>query len=538
VNLISDLLLVFIAGFVASRLFVRLGLPALTGMIAAGILLGPALGDLLSPAIYGIASEIRLLALLLILLKAGLGLDKDKILANGSVAVRLAILPVLIEASVLAASARILLGWEWLYCWLLGWIVCAASPAVIVPLMLQLKSEGWGVDRGIPDLVLSEATVSDAVAITMFGITLAWLGGGASTPGFQLLEIPVQIASGLIVGYIAARILRYLLRETNLTATAMQDTVVTLALGMGVLVGSNYLPYSEYLAIMTMGFILLETEPIVARELRRQTTDLWVMAEILLFVLIGATVSLESVANIGIVGLVIVLLGLIFGKTSGVLLSTTSASFLPKERLFMATGGMAKATVQAAIAGIPLAMGLPLGEEILSIAFVAILFTAPVGSFLTAHLGPRVLERGEVDPTKVTVHEELEIVVAVDSSKAAENALKQAASVARSTGAFLHILHVTAADDLATRYRSIAVPDHFLREYRAMVADIPHDIRVVKGTAAQTIVETADNIGADYIYLGKANRRGLKRVLVGDTANEVINHTEIPVILVDEGNHR
>ena len=534
--LIIDFCVILLAGFSASRLASRVGLPGLVGMIGIGILIGPEFGDILSPAIYSLSTEIRLLALVVILLRAGLGLDKDKLLSQGSVALRLTIIPVLMEASILALSTRLLLGWEWLYCWILGWIVCAASPAVIVPSMLQLKSEGRGVRHGIPDLVLSEATVSDATAITMFGITLAWLTDGHSNILLQMTEIPIQIAGGLAVGYVSGRVLRYLLRGTTLTSTAMQDMIVTLGFGLAIIWGSNYLPYSEYLGIMVMGFTLLELDPVIARELRRQSADLWAISEVFLFVLIGATVSIGSLSRVGLTGAVIVIIGVMVGKALGIFLSTAGSSLTVEERVFMVVGGMAKATVQAAIAGIPLAMGLPLGEEILAISFVAIIVTAPLGSWGTSYLAPKLLAKGEVDPTKVTVERDLHFLVAVDGSGAAENALKKAASAARDNGAFVSILHVTAADDLAAFYSSIAVPDHFARDYRRIVSDVPHEFLTIRGTAAQGIVETAHRMDVDYIYMGKANRRSLDRILIGNTAKEVIEHTEIPVILVDRGN--
>ncbi len=535
-NLMTDLFFILFLGFFASRVSMRLGLPGLIGMIATGIVLGPELADLLSPSIYAISDEVRLLALLIILLKAGLGLDKGKILTQGTVALRLAFLPVVFEASVVTISTRLLFGWEWLYCWLLGWIICAASPAVIVPLMLRLKSEGWGTDKGIPDLILAEATVSDATAITMFGITLMWLTDGTSNVILQLLGIPMQIGGGLVVGYLAGKAVRYLLQETSLTSTSMQDAIVALSFGLLIISGSNYLAYSDYLGVMTMGFILLEIDGVVARKIRKESTNLWALAEILLFVLIGATVDLTTLSSVGLFALIIVGIGVFAGKWLGVLVSTLGSRLLLRERLFMVVGGMAKATVQAAIAGIPLAMGLPYGNEILAISVVAILFTAPIGAFGTSYLAPRLLTKGEVDPTKVMVKQDVHLLVAVDGSPAAKSALKKATSVARDTNAFVTILYVVAADDLTGVYRSMADTDHFVQTYRDIVADIPHEFLVIRGTPAQTIVEVSVRLEADYIYMGKANRRGLNRILVGDTADAVINHSEIPVILVDEGN--
>ena len=535
-NLTSDLLWILLIGYLGSRLALRLGLPGLTGMVVAGLALGSSGADVLSSEVYALSTDIRLLALLIILLKAGLGLDKEKLLARGSVALRLVILPVLFEASVIAIATRLFLGWEWLYCWLLGWIVCAASPAVIVPLMLKLKSEGWGVDKGIPDLILAEATISDATAITMFGITLAWLTQTTTATANPVSAIAMQVFGGLLVGFVVGKAVHYLVQRTSFTSTPMQDTIVALAMGLLILVGRDYLPYSEYLAIMMMGSTVLEADAVVARRLREGSTNLWVLAEIFLFVLIGASVDISQLSQLGGIAVVIVLLGVLVGKGLGIVASTVGSDLLLRERLFMAVGGSAKATVQAAIAGLPLALGLPFGEEILAISVAAILFTAPVGAFATTYLAPRLLVRGEVDPTRVTVEQDFHILVAVDDSSAARQALKRAATTARDTDAFLTILHVASPTDLVDRYRSIVDREHFLHAYRSLVSDLAHEVLVRKGTAAEIIVEVAERLQVDYIYMGKANRRGLERILVGDTAHEVISHSETPVILVDEGN--
>ena len=205
--MLRGILLIVGVGFFAGEIAGKLKLPKLIGMLIAGIFLGPYVLDFLPQEILNISEEIRIFVLLVILFKAGLGLDKEKLLAQGSVAIRLGFLPAVIETFVVAGAVRWLLGWDWLLAFLLGWIICAASPAVIVPMMLRLKSEGWGVKKGIPDLILAGGTTSDAVAVTMFGITTAWIVGDfAHNIGFQVGSIPLKIVLGIIIGYLSGRV--------------------------------------------------------------------------------------------------------------------------------------------------------------------------------------------------------------------------------------------------------------------------------------------------------------------------------------------
>lgn len=318
-ELVADLLLVASVGFVAGELAGRLGLPRLIGMMAAGILLGPKVGALLSPGIITLAPDIRMLALVVILLKAGLGLDRERIMAQGSVAIRLGFMPAVIEASVVAVASRLILGWDWPYCWLLGWIVCAASPAVIVPMMLHLKSRGLGTDKGIPDLILAGGTISDATAVTLFGITMSWIADGPATgAGLAALSIPLEIAGGLAVGWLAARTAYLLIHQTSLTSSVTHDLLVVSGLGLALVLGAAVLPYSGLLAVMVMGFGLLETDRVLARRLRTELEKVWVVAQIFLFVLIGTAVNPGVISGIGIRGAAVIAAGLIVGRWLGI----------------------------------------------------------------------------------------------------------------------------------------------------------------------------------------------------------------------------
>ncbi len=528
VHLMTDILLILAAGLLAGELASRLGLPRLVGMIVAGALLGPDLADLLSADVGRLSPDIRMLALVVILLKAGLGLDRGKIAAQGWVAVRLGFMPAVIEASVVATASRFILGWDWAHCWLLGWIVCAASPAVIVPMMLHLKSRGWGTDKGIPDLILAGGTMSDATALTMFGVTLSWVvDGPGSVSGWTTMAIPLEVVGGLGLGWAAARLAHWLLRHAPLAGTIAQDLVVVSGLGLALVVGGRTLPYSGLLAVMVMGFCILESDRVLARRLRTELEKVWTVAQVFLFVLIGAAVNPAVVSLTGFRGVAVIMIGLVLGRWLGIMCSTLGSNITFRERVFMVVGDMAKATVQAAIGGIPLAMGIAHGEEILALAVLSILLTAPLGAIGTALLAPRMLTRGPIDPTRVTVLEHHRFLVAVDGSDAARRALLCAASIARRSDAELVLVHVSNT-------LPPSAPEALLADLD-LIGDVPHSLEIRGGVTAETIVAVAEDHGVDFIFIGKQNRRrGLERILVGDVAQQVTHTTDIPVILVGD----
>ncbi len=524
--MLHGLLIIVAAGFLAGEAAGKLGLPKLIGMLLAGAVLGPYLLDYLPQAILSISEEIRYFALLIILLKAGLGLDKEKLLSQGTVAIRLGFLPAVIEATVVALAARWLLGWDWLICWLLGWIICAASPAVIVPSMLRLKAEGWGVKKGIPDLVLAGGTASDAVAVTMFGIFLGWITGEmGETVMAQLVSIPINIILGIIFGYAAGKIVHFLLHRIQLAEDIVHDLIISLGFGLLLVLGEHYLPYSSFLAVMVMGFTILETDNVLARRLRVELDKIWTIGEIFLFVLIGAAVNITVAVDAGLMGLAIISIGLIAGRWAGIALSTWGAALNSQERRFMVIGQMAKATVQAAIGGIPLAMGVPHGEYILALAVLSILFTAPAGAFGTAFLAPKMLTKGEVDPTKVTVKSNYKFLVAMDGSPASQRALKEAARIARQADGELIILHAFFENEVKLSREEIENELEIAR-------DVAHELIIVEGNPAEMIVETAVKEGADYVYMGRKGLNSHKKTKIGDTAEIVMAHSDIPVILI------
>ncbi len=524
--MLAGILIIITVGFIAGEAADRLGFPRLIGMLLAGILIGPYVLDILPPEILHISDEIRLLTLLIILLKAGIGLDKDKILNQGTVAIRLGFLPAIIEATVVALATRWILGWEWLLCWLLGWIICAASPAVIVPLMLRLKTEGWGVKKGIPDLILAGGTASDATAVTMFGIFLAWITeDGTGNIIRQLSNIPLQIILGILFGFIAGKTAHYLLSNTSLTENIVHDLIISLGLGLLLVLGDDLLPYSPFLAVMVMGFVILETDPVLARQLRKEVDKIWVVGEVFLFVLIGAAVNIYIIAEAGLAGLAIIGIGLAIGRWAGIFASTWRSIISIRERLFMVVGDMAKATVQAAIGGIPLTMGMQHGEYILAISVLAILITAPLGAFGTVLLAPKILEKGKIDPTKINVKEEYSFLVAIDDSESSIKALEEATRISRQLDASLIALNVHDNDGKKINLESI-------KEKLSMTIDINHVLILKKGNPAEIIIQEAEERDVDYIFMGRNTQESYMKQIPGDISQRVLENSSVPVILV------
>ncbi len=525
--MLQGILLISVIGFLAGEIAGLFKLPKLIGMLISGILMGPYVLDILPESILLISEEIRIFVLLVILFKAGLGLDKEKIMSQGTVAVRLGFLPALLETIVVAGAVRWLLGWEWLLAFLLGWIICAESPAVIVPMMLKLKALGRGVKKGIPDIVLAGASISDAFAITMFGITVAWvLGDMGQNIWSKLGSIPLKIILGIIFGFIAGKLVLFIVNKINITGEVVQELIIGLGMGLLLIIGEEYIPYSDFLAIMVMGFVILELDAVLARRLRRGVDEVWNIGEIFLFVLIGAAVNIQVIYSGGLTGLAIIGIGLLLGRTSGIILSTWGSTITLTERSFMVVGLMPKATVQAAIGGIPLSLGIEYGEYILAIAVLSIIVTAPLGAFGTSLLAPRLLKKGKVDPTKVTVKEKYAFLVAVDGSEVASKALQEAARVARQVNAKLIIINVF-------NEKNNKISTEKLEQELLIVRDIDHEVVIDQGQPSDLIVSTALSHNVDYIYIGKSSDPEGRDSLIGYVSKKVIEKSPVPVILVE-----
>ncbi|OAB58451.1 sodium:proton antiporter [Leptolyngbya valderiana BDU 20041] len=536
--MLASALWILAMGFFGGQIARRLGLPPLVGTIIIGILVGPQIGNVLSPEVLTSADDLRTVAVTIVLMKAGLGLDRDKLARQGSVALRLGFLPAAAEALVVAVAATLLFGFDVPTGLILGCIIGAESPAVIVPGMLRLKSLGWGVEKGIPDAILTGSALSDVLLLLVFSLLLGFLEqqtqtgltlGAISLSPVQLLPLQVllKIVLGVVFGYLAARLLVSVLVKQNWTQTAVQDVAIAACLALFLTIADKAVPvYSGYLAVMSMGFFLIELDTPLARRLRGGFDALWTIAEIVLFVLLGATLQLEVLEAVLLPGLLLLAVGLLVGRSIGWWLSTLGSDWNRKERLFLLPGNMAKATVQAAIGAIPLTRGIEGGDVILALAALSILVTAPVGAWATQTFAPMLLERGTVDPTKVATIGRPVFLAAIDTSEMAPRVLAKAADLARRSDGDVLVLHVSdrpEEEDL-----------HYLRsQIRRLLADIRHDFLVLPGVIPETITTVARSRRVTDIVIAKQGHHAWETVLVGSVSQTVLETSAVPVVLVN-----
>ena len=538
--MLESIIWILLTGFFVGEIALRLKAPPLIGMLLVGILLGPQISNTIDSSILEAADSLRTFAVTIILMKAGLGLDREKLAQQGSVALRLGFLPATCEAIVIALAAMWLLNFDFATGLLLGCIIGAESPAVIVPGMLRLKSLGWGVTKGIPDAILTGSALSDVLLLLIFSLLLAFLSQGTTIgitlPGgitinlLQILpfQVTLQIILGAIAGLLMAQILVLLLVKQNWTQNSTQDTLVAGSLTLLLVVLAEKFPiFSGYLAVMATGFFVLEFDPPLGRRLRNGFETLWMIAQIILFVLLGASIPLQVLENVFLVGLLILALGTFVGRMFGWYLSTLGSNWNLQERLFLLPGNSAKATVQAAIGAIPLAVGIEGGETILAIAALSILVTAPLGAWAIPALAPKLLEKGEVDPTKVAIARPIILLAAVDTSPLAVDVLLKAAELARRCDGEIVVLHV-----LQFEYRNSI--EQLRQQTRQLLADIRHQFITVAGDASEEIIFIAQEYGAAEIVIGKRGDRLWDNVLVGSVSQAVLEKSLIPVVVVEK----
>ncbi|MBW4557863.1 MAG: cation:proton antiporter [Trichormus sp. ATA11-4-KO1] len=536
--MLASILWILMMGFFVGQLARRLGAPPLIGMIVVGIILGPQVWNVISPDVLNAADDLRTLAVMIILMKAGLGLDREKLSQQGTVALRLGFLPATTEAIAIAFAAMVIFNFDFFTGLLLGCVIGAESPAVIVPSMLRLKSLGLGVTKGIPDAILTGSALSDVLLLLVFSLLLSFLGdggveqivlpGGLMLTPLQLLplQIIMQIVLGVLFGYLAARLLFILLVKQNWTQNAVQDTIIAASIALLLVIAAHWLPYfSGYLAAMSMGFFLIELDAPLARRLRGGFDSLWIVAEIFLFVLLGASIQLQVLEKIFLPGILILTIGLLIGRMLGWYLSTVGSNWNWREKLFLLPGNSPKATVQAAIGAIPLAQGIAGGETILAIAALSILVTAPLGAWATLTFAPKLLERGEVDPTKVTIATRTLLVAAVDTSGLATAVLTKVADLARRSNGEVIVLHVVNLPNQEEIQQ-------LEQQSQQLLADIRYEFLTVSGAVPEEIIRIAQEYKATAIIIGKRGHQPWEDVLIGSVSQAVLEASSIPVILV------
>lgn len=538
--MLESFILILLLGFFVGEIARRLKVPALFGMVLVGIILGPQVTDLINPGVLAVSADLRTIAVMVILMKAGLGLDREKLLQQGTVALRLGFLPATCEALIIAFAAIWIFKFDFPTGLLLGCIIGAESPAVIVPGMLRLKSLGWGVTKGIPDAILIGSALSDVLLLLVFSLLLNFLTRGATSGvtlsfgltlnAFQLLPIQIigQIILGIVLGLVSAKILVLLLKKQNWTQNTVQDTLVTASLALGLVVLAEKFPFfSGYLAVMTAGFFLIEFDAPTSRRLRSGFDSLWVVAQIILFVLLGASIQIQVLEKTLLPGLAVLAIGTLIGRACGWYLSTLGSNWKWRERLFLLPGNSAKATVQAAIGAIPLTQGIEGGEIILAIAALSILVTAPLGAWAIPTFAPKLLERGEVDPTKVGITRKIVLLAAVDTSPLASQVLTKAAEFARRSDGEVIVLHVI-------RTNNSQEVEVLQSKSQRILADIRHKFITVTGSVPEEIIRVARDYQVADIVIGKRGHRSWDEVLVGSVSQAVLESSSIPVILVDE----
>lgn len=536
--MLESIIWILLMGFFVGQIARRTKAPALVGMVLVGILLGPQLGNVISPEVLAAANSLRTIAVMVILMKAGLGLDREKLSQQGTVALRLGFLPAACEAIAIAVAAMWLLQFDFLTGLLLGCIIGAESPAVIVPGMLRLKSLGWGVKKGIPDAILTGSALSDVLLLLVFSLVLAFLSqgkataltllGGITLSPLQLLpfQILIQITLGVLLGWVTARILVSLLVKQNWTQTAVQDSLVAAGFALELVVSAEHIPvFSGYLAVMAAGFFLIDLDAPLARRLRGGFDSLWTIAEIILFVLLGASLQLNVLGNTLLVGLLVLGIGTLIGRSLGWYLSTLSSNWTGKERLFLLAGNSAKATVQA-IGAIPLAHGIAGGETILAIAALSILVTALLGAWAIPTFAPKLLEKGEVDPTKVAISGRPVFLAAVDASPLTTDVLTKTADLARRSDGDVIVLYV---DNLGAQSTNLQLQQQAQRT----LSDIRYEFLSLSGTVPEEIIRVAPARQVTYIAIGKRGHQPWEEVLVGSVSQAVLETSPLPVILVE-----
>lgn len=378
--MLTSLSLIFLIGLSMGSIFKKLKLPSLIGMIFAGIILSPHMFNLIDESVLTISPDLRKLALVIILTRAGLSLNLDDLKKVGRPAILMCFIPASLEILAVIIIAPKLLGVTILEATIIGAVIAAVSPAIIVPRMINLIDKKIGTENSIPQLIMAGASVDDIFVIVLF-TAFTGLAGGDNISVLSFAQIPISIVMGIIFGVISGIILIKLFKNFH-----MRDSIkIIIVLSISFLLLEceilleGILPMSALLAIMSMGIVFKQKYEVLAIRLSNKYNKLWVAAEVLLFVLVGATVNISYVTTSGVIVIGAILFAMIF-RMIGVLICLLKTKLSMKERLFCMIAYTPKATVQAAIGSIPLSMGLECGNLVLTVAVLSILITAPFGA--------------------------------------------------------------------------------------------------------------------------------------------------------------
>lgn len=380
-NLATSLAIIIIFGMIFNALFVKIKIPGLLGMLLVGILFGPYCLDWISDDLLKISKDLRTIALIIILLRAGLGISRQELQKIGKTAIKLSFIPVVFEGIAIMCLSVILLKFSWVEGGMLGFILAPVSPAVIVPSMLRFTELGIGEKKGIPILILTAASIDGVVAITLFSAFFGAYTNQNLNIGRQIIGIPVSIILGVLLGFITGLALIVVFKKIKIR----DSKKILIMLGISILLTAleqilvNKIKIASLLGVMTVGFVLFENNKELAKRLSAKLNKIWLFAEILLFVLVGAEVNIGIAWKAGIAGIILICGGLI-ARSIGVIVSTIGTKYTLKEKVFCIISYLPKATIQAVIGSIPMSKGIKSGEVIFAMAILAILITAPLGS--------------------------------------------------------------------------------------------------------------------------------------------------------------
>lgn len=377
--MLLSLSVILLSGLALGQVCKKIHFPALFGMIVAGIIIGPHVLDFIDDKVLNISTELRKIALIIILIRAGLKLNVNDLKKVGRPAVLMCFLPACFEIVGMVLLAPPLLNISRLDAAILGAVVGAVSPAVIVPRMINLIDSGYGTDKGIPQMILAGASVDDVFVIVMF-TTFTSLAKGESVSVMDFVNIPLSIIIGTAVGMLAGFLLYIWFEKIKVHDTVKIIMLLCISFLMTTAEDSLSLPFASLIAVMAMGLAVRQKNPQLAVNLSSGFDKLWIPAEILLFVLVGASVAVDSLKTAGITAIILILCVLVF-RMLGVFLCVLGTKLNKKEQIFCMLAYTPKATVQAAIGGLPLAMGLSCGNIVLTVSVIAILLTAPLGAF-------------------------------------------------------------------------------------------------------------------------------------------------------------
>ena len=397
--MLTSLSFIFLVGLAMAAICQRIRLPRIIGMLLTGIVLGPYVLDLLDPSILSISSELRQMALFIILVKAGLSLNLADLKKVGRPAVMLSCVPASFELLGYVLFAPMILGVNRIEAAVMGAVLAAVSPAVVVPRMVKLMETGYGTKKSIPQMILAGASCDDIFVIVLFS-TFSGMAQGGSARLMDFANIPVSIVSGILLGAAAGWLLSLFFETAYAKKHYVRNSMkVIIVLGVSFLLMSvetwvkPYLSVSGLLAVVGMACVLkLRSIKAVSARLSEKFGKLWLAAELLLFVLVGAAVDIRYTMGAGLAAVFMIFTALLF-RTVGVLLCLVGTELNWKERLFCVIAYLPKATVQAAIGSVPMAMGLPCGQIVLSVAVMAILITAPLGALGMDSTFEKLLEK-------------------------------------------------------------------------------------------------------------------------------------------------